>query len=62
MSHTCQTQSGLARVTALAWKGDNLIFGDSEGFQCLWDLKAKISRYPQTTPQYAHPLKKKRQV
>ncbi|KAK3729030.1 hypothetical protein RRG08_005403 [Elysia crispata] len=40
-------ESGLARVTALAWKGDNLIFGDSEGFQCLWDLKAKISR---TTP------------
>ncbi|GFO31567.1 WD repeat-containing protein 11 [Plakobranchus ocellatus] len=40
-------ESGLARVTALAWKGDNLIFGDSEGFQCLWDLKVKISR---TTP------------
>ncbi|CAL1537683.1 unnamed protein product [Lymnaea stagnalis] len=40
-------ESGLARITALAWKGDCLMFGDSEGFQCLWDLKAKISR---TTP------------
>ncbi|XP_005089399.1 WD repeat-containing protein 11 [Aplysia californica] len=40
-------ESGLAKITALAWKGDILIFGDSEGFQCLWDLKARISR---TTP------------
>ncbi|XP_059139612.1 WD repeat-containing protein 11-like [Physella acuta] len=40
-------ESGLARITALAWKGDCLIFGDAEGFQCLWDLKAKVSR---TTP------------
>ncbi|CAG5129448.1 unnamed protein product [Candidula unifasciata] len=40
-------ESGLSRITALAWKNDNLIFGDSEGLQCLWDLKAKISR---TTP------------
>jgi hypothetical protein len=39
-------QSGLSRVTSLAWKGDFLVFGDVEGIQCLWDLKAKISRYP----------------
>ncbi|XP_076467443.1 WD repeat-containing protein 11-like [Babylonia areolata] len=40
-------ESGLTRVTSLAWKGDFLVFGDAEGIQCLWDLKAKISR---TTP------------
>uniref|UniRef100_A0A2C9KHQ4 Uncharacterized protein n=1 Tax=Biomphalaria glabrata TaxID=6526 RepID=A0A2C9KHQ4_BIOGL len=40
-------ESGLNRITALAWKSDYLLFGDSEGYQCLWDLKAKISR---TTP------------
>lgn len=40
-------ESGLTRVTALGWKGDFLVFGDAEGVQCLWDLKAKISR---TTP------------
>ncbi|KAH9489673.1 WD repeat-containing protein 11, partial [Bulinus truncatus] len=40
-------ESGLSRITALAWKSDFLLFGDSEGYQCLWDLKAKISR---TTP------------
>ncbi|KAK7498382.1 hypothetical protein BaRGS_00010336, partial [Batillaria attramentaria] len=40
-------ESGLTRVSALAWKGDFLVFGDAEGIQCLWDLKAKISR---TTP------------
>ena len=31
-------------MTSLAWKGDFLVFGDAEGIQCLWDLKAKISR------------------
>ncbi|XP_025096054.1 WD repeat-containing protein 11-like [Pomacea canaliculata] len=40
-------ESGLGRITSMAWKGDFLVFGDAEGVQCLWDLKAKVSR---TTP------------
>ena len=38
-------QSGLSTITCLAWKSDFLVFGDVDGTQCLWDLKAKISRF-----------------
>ncbi|XP_041368583.1 WD repeat-containing protein 11-like [Gigantopelta aegis] len=47
--------SGLSTVTCLAWKGDFLVFGDVDGTQCLWDLKAKISR---TTPSSRGWIKK----
>ncbi|XP_071090050.1 WD repeat-containing protein 11-like isoform X1 [Haliotis cracherodii] len=48
-------ESGLSTVTTLAWKGDFLVFGDVDGTQCLWDLKAKISR---TTPSSRGWIKK----
>lgn len=38
-------QSGLATVTCISWKGDFIVYGDSDGTLCMWDLRGKTSRY-----------------
>ncbi|XP_064605109.1 WD repeat-containing protein 11-like [Liolophura sinensis] len=38
-------EPGMAVVNSIAWKGDQIIFGDVEGHINIWDLKNKKSKY-----------------
>ncbi|KAL5022239.1 hypothetical protein ScPMuIL_001394 [Solemya velum] len=41
-------ESGMGTITWIAWKNDNIAFGDVDGQLCLWDLRSKVSRTTST--------------
>lgn len=41
---TIPSEAGMFSASWVAWKSDYLVFGDSEGQLCVWDIKAKTSR------------------
>ncbi|KAF7489636.1 WD repeat-containing protein 11 [Sarcoptes scabiei] len=48
-------EGGYLTVTSIAWKSDQVLFGDASGTLNLWDLKRKISR---TEATYRSSIKK----